>query len=298
MTTTRGRHLIAGVVAVVGACVLSACGGPAPSSLPVISASTSASEPAASSASTVTADYLPGIPAQLRFPSGNGPAPLVVLAPGGGWASADPTGLMPLAERLTADGATTSLITYRTTDDGSGFPTAVDDVACAVRWSATQAEAAGRDPSHVVVLGHSAGGHLAALAAFSGREFGGDCPYPPVRIDGLIGIAGIYDTDAFAPVLSAWMGSSPSDDPPSWRRVNPVAWLRDDPEQARDVRVLLIHGDSDSTVPIEQTTQFSDELRSAKVDATMTILPGLDHLAVFEADNAEPPIRDWLRSWQ
>ena len=101
----------------------------------------------------------------MRVPVGAGPSPLIVMVPGGGWATADPTGLIPLAEELTDDGATTSLITYRTTDTGSTFPTAVDDVACAIRWSAQETATQGHPPTHVVVLGHSAGGHLASLVA-------------------------------------------------------------------------------------------------------------------------------------
>ena len=179
-----------------------------------------ASPAAAASASPLVEDYLPGLPAQLRLAPVDGPAPLIVMVPGGGWSSADPAGLEPLASRLTADGSTTALITYATTGTGSTFLEAVDDVACAVRWAAQRAAALGRTPSRVIVMGHSAGGHLASLVAFSGQEFGGTCPYPTVGIDGLIGLAGIYDTDQIRPFLSDWMGVDPNQDPDTWRRVN------------------------------------------------------------------------------
>jgi acetyl esterase/lipase len=220
------------------------------------------------------------------------------MVPGGGWSSADPTGLVPLAKTLTDQAASTALITYATTSTGSTFPEAVDDVACAVRWSAQQATAEGHPPTHVIVLGHSAGGHLASLVTFSGEEFGGTCPYPPVAIDGLIGMAGVYDTDAFRPVLADWMGVSPNDAADTWRRANPLAWLREGTGVPKDLRVLLIHGDADTSVPLTQTTQLAQALGSAGIDVETTVLPGLDHLQIFEAGHAAPPISTWMKGWR
>ena len=245
----------------------------------------------------IATDYLPGRAASLRVPADAGPSPLIVMVPGGGWATADPTGLVPLAEHLANDGAATSLITYRTTDTQSTFPAAVDDVACAIRWSAREAAAQGHSPTHVIVLGHSAGGHLASLVAFSGDSFGGDCPYPPVTVDGLIGLAGVYDTDALRPALSSWMGVDPGQATEDWRRVNPMAWLADGTGVAKGLRVLLLHGDADVSVPLEQTTELADALTQDQFDVTTTVLPGLGHMEIFEAGNAEPPIRGWLDSW-
>jgi acetyl esterase/lipase len=295
LTPTKVVQAVMWTAAAACAGALAACSSsPATSpaaTTPVISPSPSAS---ASSSDVVAADYLPGLAARMRLPSGGEPAPLIVLVPGGGWSSADPAGLVPLADRLTADGATTALITYATTGTGSTFPEAVDDVACAVRWAAEEATAHGRPPSRVVIAGHSAGGHLASLVAFSGQEYGGSCPYPEVGIDGLIGMAGVYDTDQLRPYLSDWMGVDPASSPDSWTRVNPIAWVRDGKRIPDGLRVLLIHGDADTSVPLAQTTELADALRAADVDTTMEVLPGLGHLELFEAPNAGPPIEAWM----
>lgn len=142
-----------------------------------VSPSTSDAAPTVSTTATaapapIDAEYLPGRSAQVRLPTTAGTAPLVVLVPGGGWQTADPTGLEPLADTLTGAGAATVTITYSTTSTGAIFPVPVDDVACAVRWSAEYATTSGHAPSAVIVLGHSAGGHLAALVGLSGDEFG------------------------------------------------------------------------------------------------------------------------------
>lgn len=273
--------------------LLAAC-GPSPHATVTVPTTPGPTALAAAAPEEIAAEYLPGLAAHLRFPLGDEPAPLIVLVPGGGWSSADPTGLIPLATMLTDAGSTTALITYSTAGDGSSFPEAVDDVACAVRWSASHASSHGHAPSRVIVLGHSAGGHLAALVAFSGEEFGSECPDPPVDIDGLIGLAGIYDTGPFRAFMSPWMGISPIDHPETWRRADPLEWLRRDVDTLQDFRVLLIHGDEDQSVPLAQTEALQDALRAAGIEAHSTVLPGLDHLEIFLASNAGPPILSWL----
>ena len=245
----------------------------------------------------MAAEYLPGLSAHLRFPTADEPAPLIVLVPGGGWSSADPTGLIPLARLLTDAGSTTSLITYSTTNDGSTFPEAVDDVACAVRWSARQAQSHGHAPTRVILLGHSAGGHLAALVAYSGEEFGRDCPDPPVDIDGLIGLAGVYDTEPFRSFMSPWMGIDPTEQPETWQRADPLAWLRTGVQAPTGLRALLLHGDEDVSVPLTQTTALQEALDTAGIQVDSTVLPGLDHLEIFEASHAGPPILSWMAEW-
>lgn len=290
------RALLCMAVA-VGTGVLAACG-----MSPHASATASASPPPASPTAsppddTLVANYLPGLPAQLRLPTADGPAPLIVMVPGGSWSTADPTGLIPLAARLTQDGSSTALITYATTGGGSTFPEAVDDVACAVRWSVRQATSRGRPPTRLIVLGHSAGGHLASLVAFSGQEFGGTCPYPPVDIDGLVGLAGVYDTDQLRPVLSEWMGINPTEGPDMWRRANPLAWLHQGTHIPHGLRVLLLHGDADASVPLAQTTALAEALAAARIEVRTTILPGLGHLEIFDASHAGPAIHAWMGEW-
>lgn len=299
-----GPSLAAPAAAVACLAVLAGCSTPTDSSrapdtprTPTAPVSTAPVSTTAAPGAVIEADYRPGLPAGLRLPATPGAAPLVVLVPGGGWSSADPTGLVPLAERLTEGGTTTSLITYSTTGDGSTFPTGVDDVACAVRWSVQEATGAGYPPTHVVVLGHSAGGHLAALVALSGDAFGGDCPYASVRIDGLVGLAGVYDIGDAAAALMPWIGATPAQDPRAWHRADPMRWLTDGGAVPEGLRVALLHGDADGTVPTHQTTRFADALVKAGVDVRTTLQPGLDHMSVFTAENAEPPIRAWLDAW-
>jgi len=41
--------------------------------------------------------------------------------------------------------------------------------------------------------------------------------------------------------------------------------------------ILLLHGDTDEVVPVEETIHFHQVLKSAGVDATLRVLPGIGH---------------------
>jgi acetyl esterase/lipase len=62
------------------------------------------------------------------------------------------------------------------------FPAAVDDVDAVLRWAADHAEELGGDPTQLAVMGDSAGGALAAIAAVKARDAGG----PPLALQVLV----------------------------------------------------------------------------------------------------------------
>src|SRR5580765_8453503 len=142
-----------------------------------------------------TEDYLPGLAADLFLPDRLGAVPLVVMVPGGGWISADRSGLTPLAETLSAQGVVVVTATHRPASAAVRFPIPVEDVACSVAFAVTWAAGLGRTGGPVIVLGHSTGAHLAALAVLRPSRFGVGCPSPSIDPDGLIGLSGTYDVD-------------------------------------------------------------------------------------------------------
>ncbi len=152
---------------------------------------TSTTLPPTSTTTTTTAP-LPEIDAEVLIPEGTGPFPAVVLVHGGGWVAGDSSSMKPLAEFLTDEGFLTVNTNYTLSGEEPGFPAAVDDVACAVRYAAALPDSDGT----VVVLGHSAGAHLGAVVALNGDDYGGSCPIPGSGIpDRLVGLAGPYDVD-------------------------------------------------------------------------------------------------------
>lgn len=109
--------------------------------------------------------------AELWLPAGRGPHPLVIMVHGGCWQSdVASAGIMNyLAEDLRAHGIAVWNIEYRGVDRlGGGYPGTFTDLADAVDAVRRQAKKHALRLDHVVIVGHSAGGHLALWAAARG----------------------------------------------------------------------------------------------------------------------------------
>jgi acetyl esterase/lipase len=216
--------------------------------------------------------------------------PVVVLVPGGRWLSADPAGMEPLAEALAESGSAVVTTTYRTGGDGASFPVPLEDVVCAVDQATQKVAASGVTPGSVVVVGHSAGAQLAALAALVGDQYQDGCASPPVSVDGFVGLAGPYDIVSVADLATGLLDSSPTEDPDTWRAANPMAQVAARP----DLPVLLIHGAADTEVDPSYSKSFAAALEAAGHEVTLLVLPDVDHFAVAEAANAATPLEKFV----
>jgi acetyl esterase/lipase len=242
-------------------------------------------------------EYLPGRSADVYLPRTVATAPVVVLVPGGAWRKAFRKGLTPLARSLAASGLVAVNAGYRASAEGGRFPGMVADVVCAVDYAVDRARRAGIAPGRVVLVGHSAGAHLAALAALAPDRFRGRCPYPPARADALVGLAGAYDVVRVPTLAVALFGVPPAQDPAQWRRGNPLTWAAADTGGRRpDLRVLLVHGTADAVVAAEQTTGFAAALRDAGIPVTVSLPVGLGHGEVHDVDVVQAPMLEWLET--
>lgn len=130
----------------------------------------------------------------VHRPTGvGGLRPAVVNFHGGGWVQGSPEQSAWLASRVAAgSGAVVLSPSYRLAPEHP-FPAAVDDSWEALGWIADRAESLGLDAGRLAVMGDSAGGNLAAVAAQRSLTEGG----PPLRAQVLIYPAvEMYDTFA------------------------------------------------------------------------------------------------------
>ncbi|HSF98800.1 MAG TPA: prolyl oligopeptidase family serine peptidase [Ornithinibacter sp.] len=247
-------------------------------------------EPGPNGDGTASHDYLPGLAAFPHIPTGVTSAPVVVLVPGGGWRSADPTGLAPLAQSLAERGVFAMPVVIRAADDGVVHPVPVQDVLCALADAVATARAEGLEPERLVLLGHSSGAHLSALAALAPEDDDPQCEDPAVTPDAVVGLAGPYDIRDFADAAAALFAGDA--DRAQWDQANPVlrAGLR--PE----VPFLLLHGDADDVVPPAFSTEFGSALRAGGHDTTVSVLPGEDHGSIYSAEVTAEPVLGWLDS--
>lgn len=235
---------------------------------------------------TSTADVL-GVDLEVRVPDGEGPFPAAVLVHGGGWVRGSPLLMTSMARFLTAEGYLTVNTAYTLSINRAGYPAAVDDVACAVRYAAAHPDGDGT----VVAIGHSAGAHLSALVALDNGLYGADCPFEdPVAPDRLVGLAGPYDVARLGPLLLPFFGAGPTEIPDVWHAGNPLRQAGNNP----GLSSLLLHGEEDSLVDLSFATDFADALTAAGSDALVEIVAGASHNDLQNPDLVGDLIITWL----
>ena len=113
-------------------------------------------------------------PLRLYTPSGEGPFPVVAWIHGGGfWMGEDLPMWDGTCSRLAKDaGAIVASIGYRLAPEHP-FPAAVEDSFAGLRFVAEHASEWRGDATRLAVMGGSAGGNLAAVAALRARDEGG-----------------------------------------------------------------------------------------------------------------------------
>ncbi len=225
--------------------------------------------------------YTPELELDVYRPDAAGPWPVVVLVPGGGWDSAELTSTAPLAEHTAGRGAVVFNATYRLTAPG-----AFGDVACAVRYATENAALYGGDASRLVLAGHSAGGHVSAVVALSGEDFGGECTatVPYAAPTGWVGISGAYNIEAlqFVPDLRRFFGGTIGEVPEAWERGNPFTYL----DRRPDLNIGLVHGRSDVVIFPFSTVDFADALARSGRAVEPTYISAADHFDVTDPATA------------
>lgn len=115
------------------------------------------------------------------IPEGSGPFPAAIIVHGGGWVRGDRrTDVTPLFHPLTRAGIAWFSIDYRLAADMSRFGAAIADVKTAIRFIKAHAADYRIDPERIALIGESAGGQLAAMAALD--------PEPETRVKAVVAL--------------------------------------------------------------------------------------------------------------
>lgn len=122
-------------------------------------------------------------------------APLVVFIHGGFWCELDQSSFSFPANEVTNSGVHFVSVTYRLAPEAS-LSSIVADIENALRWLCDNAAGMGFDKERIVLVGHSAGAHLAAMMLASATA-------PPIAAAMLI--SGVYD---LAPVKKSYVNDT------------------------------------------------------------------------------------------
>jgi acetyl esterase/lipase len=209
---------------------------------------------------------LPRQSLDVYVPSGGASGrPTVIFWHGGMWTWGSKEQYRFVGAALANSGYVAILPNYRLFPQAR-FPQFIDDGALAVRWAREHARELGGDPGALFLMGHSAGGHLAAMLALDEQylgKVGGDSSW----IRGWIALSAPYEWKWTLPGMHVIFGGRPVDE---WR---PIAHVSN-----RAPPVLLIHGLEDPRLHPRETVHMAEALRSAHVPVECRIYGG-GHMA-------------------
>ncbi|MFO1475391.1 MAG: pectinesterase family protein [Verrucomicrobiota bacterium] len=230
-----------------------------------------------------------------QIPAGAGPFPGLLIVHGGGWGAGDKaTDVSTLFEACHKAGLAWFSINYRMAPTNR-WPACYEDVQTATRWLKRHAPEYRVDPNRVAILGYSAGGQLALLAAVTADA--------ETRVRAMVGCAPpadlVADTDhrgGLSKSLQALLNRPEAD--AATRKLlfemSPINHLNPGAPPC-----LLVQGDADKTVPYEQATAFQARLQTNGVTCDLMTLKGAPH-RIVEWEKFDPNwqarVAEWIRA--
>lgn len=222
--------------------------------------------------------------AELFQPAGDGPFPVAVIVHGGCWTKefGGITQMHNMAGDLQRQGVAVWNIEYRRFDeDGGGYPGMYHDVAAALDHLRALAPQRRLDLSRIVLVGHSAGGHLAQWAASRARLprssplYAAD-PLPVPTVISLGGLADLRNEEQLIKTscerdMAQLAGAASAARPDIFSDTSPAELL------PSGVRTVLIHGEFDTVSPLRAGHDYARRAQAAGDQAEVIVLPGGSH---------------------
>jgi acetyl esterase/lipase len=227
-----------------------------------------------------------GLKLDIAYPKDNkGKLPAVVYIHGGGFSG----GEKPANQTVffAKNGFVGIAIEYRLSGEAK-FPAAVNDCKTAVRWTRARAEKYGIDPDRIGVIGESAGGYLVAMLGTSGGDayLEGDGPYRGYssKVQAVVDLFGPTDFSRMNDVPtgmdhnaanspeSQFLGKLVQEDLELVKKANPVTYV-----DAGDPPALIIHGEKDTAVIIQQSELLFNAFTKAGVKAKLVRVKNAGH---------------------
>lgn len=219
-------------------------------------------------------------------PAEHGRYPIVVQIYGGAWQRGSPHDYANFARWLASGGYVVVSIDYRRAPRYQ-WPKQIEDVDSSLAWIRDNAAKFDGDPSRVVLIGRSAGAHLAMLAAYAPA---------PLAVRGVISFYGPTDlADAYRnpphpdplhirSVEDAFLGGPPESMPQRYVDASPIAYTtRQLPP------TLLIYASRDHIVEPRYGQRMALALAASSTPSAYLEIPWADHAfdAVFNGPSSQ-----------
>ena len=228
------------------------------------------------------------------------PTPIVINIHGGGWNHGTKESQTEFNSFFKA-GYAVANVEYRLTPQATA-PAAIEDVRCALIYIIKNAKELNIDVNKIVVMGGSSVGHLALMAGLLANDhrFDKNCSgVENIKVPAIIdkyGIADVWDW-GYGPNLRSksatnWLGVYAKDKDFA-ASVSPITYVN-----KNSPPTFIVHGDSDPTVPYQQSVELYKKFIEAGVKTEFITVPGGLH-GKFSADkNSEvnKSIMEFLKS--
>ncbi|NJX16471.1 alpha/beta hydrolase [Tamlana crocina] len=211
------------------------------------------------------------------------PTPVVLNIHGGGWNHGEKESQTGFGSFF-KNGFAVANVEYRLANVAKA-PAAIEDIRCAFIYLFKHAEELNIDTDKVVLMGSSAGGHLALMAGLleNNRMFDANCK----AYEGEIKVAAIIDK--FGPTdltmatqnktVIRWVGHQVSNNR-FMRAISPVFQVSEDSPP-----VFIVHGDKDPIVPYSQSKLLYNKLKDYGVKVKLVTVENGKHGRFSEKDN-------------
>ena len=174
----------------------------------------------------------------------------------------------------------------RVGEPGGGWPGTFEDVGAAVDFMANPPEDVPVDPERVLVLGHSAGGHLAIWAASRGGipsgSPGADPEVVPAHAFSLAGVPDLVacaEHDLVEGACVDLMGGTPEEVPERYTVGSPAERL------PLGVPQTLFHGLDDDVVPASESSDYAAAAEAAGDRASFVPIDRANHFSLIDPDH-------------
>ncbi|HET8696222.1 MAG TPA: alpha/beta hydrolase, partial [Gammaproteobacteria bacterium] len=217
-----------------------------------------------------------------------GGGPLLVWLHGGAWEAGDKTAIPEAVVGLVGRGYTIASVDFLPASSAP-FPAQVHEIKAAVRFLRAQARTYGYDATRIGILGASSGAHLAALVGTSNGEAElegtlGEHLDQSSAVQAIVSYFGAsnlttildqstpFGVGVRQPALVRLLGGLPSEVQPTAKLASPVFHV-----DASDPPLLLLHGDQDRQMPINQSHELEGAYERQGLDVDFIVVHNAGH---------------------
>lgn len=232
--------------------------------------------------------------AHLYRPDNSDILPVVIVVHGGYYKdihSLDSYATIEIVNYLKSQNVAVWNIEYRTMEasginNNAVWPAVFNDIAAAIDFLPIIAKQARLDLNKVMIIGHSAGAHLATWAACRQQIPKTSTLYQDeyqsvhrvMAISGILNLSHVDDLEQPEQILRL-MGGTSGELPERYQACDPNLLHQD------EIPMLIIHGDKDNAVAVSQAQQYYQQ---SKRNVQLQILEQADHFDMLPLENKQP----------